>query len=513
MKTTIFTSLLIFTWLCTFSQVQIQWQKCYGGSSADLASYIDQTADGGYILAGSAKSNDGDVLGHHAYYDMWIVKLDSIGNIIWQKCYGGSKDDYASCIHQTRDNGYILAGYTNSTDGNVIGNHSAYYDMLILKLDSSGNIQWQKCYGGSDNEEAHYIEQTSDGGYIIAGNTWSNDGDVSGIHGSIDAWIVKINETGDIQWQKCLGGSELDNAWAIKQTDDNGFIMAGETWSSDGDVVGFHGGYVDVWIVKLDTNGNIQWKKCFGGSNDDRAWAISKTIDGGYIFTGRTWSVDGDITEYHDDAEMWVVKLNALGNIQWQKCFGGSNIDYGTSIQQTLDQGFIMLGSTKSSDGDISGLHSNYYRDIWVVKINENGDILWQKCLGGTYDDDASNIIQTKDGNFILSGRTNSNDGDISVNHGDWDIWIVKLIAPDNIHTNYLDFVDIYPNPTSEYVYIDLPEFTRKIEIYNSTGILIKHIIPQKEVAEIPVKDLPQGLYLVKLYSAKEVITTKFVKK
>ena len=251
---TIFFALILFNGLNNKSHAQapaIEWQKCLGGTSWDYAKSIQQTSGGGFIVAGETWSNDGDVSGNHGIVDSWIVKLNSSGDIIWQKCFGGTDDDVAFSIQQTSDGGFIVAGYTSSNDGDVSGNHGGG-DYWVVKLDSSGTIQWQKCLGGTDNDEAKSIQQTSDGGYIVAGETWSNDGDVSGNHGNSDYWVVKLNSSGDIEWQKCLGGTVKDIAKTIQQTSDGGFIVAGYTNSNDGDVSGIHGDYYDFWVVKLN---------------------------------------------------------------------------------------------------------------------------------------------------------------------------------------------------------------------------------------------------------------------
>jgi len=242
----------------------IIWQKSLGGTDCDCASSIQQTNDGGYIIAGVSGSNDGDVSGHHGFtinnngwFDYWIIKLDSAGNIQWQKSYGGTNDDQAYSIQQSNEGGYIIAGWSDSNDGDVTGHHgaigNALYDYWVVKLDSTGNIQWQKSLGGTDGDQATSIQQTNDGGYIVAGNSGSNDGDVTGNHGNSDFWIVKLDSTGSIQWQKCLGGSFSESANSIQQAIDGGYIVGGFTQSNDGDVTGLHGSIYsyDYWIVKL----------------------------------------------------------------------------------------------------------------------------------------------------------------------------------------------------------------------------------------------------------------------
>jgi len=349
--------------------------------------------------------------------------------IQWQKCLGGSQSEDESQIQKTTDGGYILSCRSYSNDGDVSGNHGGG-DIWVVKLTNQGIIEWQKCLGGSRYEQGRSIRQTSDGGYILTGTATSNDGDVIGIHGLIeDIWVVKLSSLGVIQWQKCLGGSQGENGYTINQTLDGGYILIGRTQSNDGDVSGNHGDY-DAWVVKLSSLGLIQWQKCLGGSGIDFVPSLNKTTDGGYIITGRTQSNDGDVSGNHgpnlwSQGDIWVVKLSSLGVIQWQKCLGGSQDEGGYTIQQTTDGGYILNGYSSSNDGDVSG---NYGQgDVWVVKLSSLGVIQWQKCIGGSGIDVGYTIHQALDGGYILICRSHSNDGDVSGNHGGGDIWVVKL--------------------------------------------------------------------------------------
>ena len=300
--------------------------------------------------------------------------------IQWQKCFGGTQDDFAECIIQTSDGGFVTAGTTNSNDGNVSGNHGGY-DAWVVKLNAAGAIQWQKCFGGSGDDEFNSIVQTSDGGFAATGWTYSNDGEVSGNHGSPDVWVVKLDDTGAIQWQKCLGGELSDVATSIIQTADGGFAVAGNTASTDGDVSGNHGGQADAWVVKLNDTGAILWQRCCGGSGEESFSSIIETTDGGFVAAGYTGSNDGDVSGNHGSNDVWVVKLNASGAILWQKCLGGSGQDIAFSIIQDFDDGLSVAAITNSNDGEVSGNHGE--NDAWVVKLNSAGSIEWQKCLGG----------------------------------------------------------------------------------------------------------------------------------
>jgi uncharacterized repeat protein (TIGR01451 family) len=437
----IFLTIAAITLLISFSNAQIlQWQRSLGGTYNDGFNSIQQTNDGNYICAGNTESNVYDVSGNHGSTDFWVVKLSSTGNIIWQKCLGGSSGDGASSIFQTFDNGYIVLGTTQSNDGDVSG----YYgniDIWVVKLDPSGNIQWQKTIGGTGGDYAGSIKQTSDGGYILVGSTNSNNGDVSGLHGSIeDIWVVKLDSSGSIQWQKTLGGSDYEYGSDIEQAIDGGYIVVGNTISTDGDVTGLHSLYYwDYWIVKLDSTGNIQWQKVLGGTNDDYAYSIDLTIDRGYIIAGYSDSEDGDVTHNYGSSDFWIVKTDSIGNIIWQRSYGGYLMDYPNSIQKSSDGGYIVAGTSFSYSGDVS--ENKGQCDYWILKLNCIGGIQWQKSFGGNKGDYTKEIQQTNEGGYIVAGQTNTlNNGDVTNSRGQYDCWVVKINIPNISGIVYNDF-------------------------------------------------------------------------
>jgi hypothetical protein len=499
-------------------KAQIEWQKCLGGSSWDVGRSIQQTIDGGYIAAGYAMSIDGDVSGNHGAFDLWIVKLDETGTIQWQKSLGGSNFDYAFSIRQTTDGGYIVAGETESNDGDVSGNHGTSYDYWVVKLNTAGNILWQKCLGGSGGEVAHSIQQTSDGGYIVAGFTWlSNDGDVTGNHGDFDEWIVKLDTAGIFQWQKCLGGSGRETAFSIKQTNDGGYIVAGNSNSNDGDVTGNHGDY-DYWIVKLDKSGDIEWQKSLGGSSIDDAFSIQKTIDGGYIIAGSSSSNDGDVTGNHSIpgpyGDAWVVKLDSVGNIQWQKCIGGSWDDWGYAIWQTNEGDYFVSCITKSHDKDVTGNHdpTGTYWDYWLVNLDTAGKIQWQGCQGGSDDDETYEIQQTNDGGIIAIGSSYSTDGDVTGNHGGGDYWIIKLNTIDALEeSDPTTNLTLFPNPVNDHLRLSLTQ-KAEIKILNINGQEIKTFNAESGDVNVDISWMVDGIYFMKVHSENEVMVKKFIK-
>jgi hypothetical protein len=236
----------------------------------------------------------------------------------------------------------------------------------VVKLSEDGSLQWKKCFGGKGADFANSVQQTTDGGYIIAGRSDSNDGDVTGNHGDLDFWVVKLSEDGSLQWQKSFGGSGIDEAESIRQTADGGYIIAGNSLSYGGDVTDNHG-YVDLWVVKLSDVGSLQWQKTYGGSRYESVFSVRQTSDGGYIIAGYTDSKDGDVTGNHGKEDFWVVKLSDVGSLQWQKTFGGSGMDVAYSIEQSSDGGYVVTGQSDSNDVDVKGNHGS--SDFWVVKF------------------------------------------------------------------------------------------------------------------------------------------------
>jgi uncharacterized delta-60 repeat protein len=313
----------------------IQWDKTYRGTSIDYAHSVQQTSDGGYIVAGGTWSFGA------GWVDIFLIKTDANGNIIWAKTYGGTYRDVAYSVQQTSDGGYIVAGWTNS-----IG--AGYSDIFLIKTDANGNRIWAKTYGGTSWDEAYSVQQTSDGGYIVAGYTRSFGA------GSADIFLIKTDANGNIQWAKTYGGTYWDEAYSVQQTSDGGYIVAGGTYS-------FGAGWVDIFLIKTDANGNIIWAKTYGGGSYDYAYSVQQTSDGGYIVAGWTNSIGAGYSD------IFLIKTDANGNRIWAKTYGGGSYDYAYSVQQTSDGGYIVAGETESF-GAGSG-------DIFLIKTDANGNI------------------------------------------------------------------------------------------------------------------------------------------
>ncbi len=370
----------------------ILWQKTFGGSGNDGGNVVVETSDGGVIICGVTASNDGDLAGIRDgsvrdSSDVWVFKLDAAGTILWQRTYGGSGIDAAASLEPTADGGYIVTGSSTSVDGDVGDagdiaharptSRAGVKDVWLVKLDSAGALTWQKAYGGSSTDVGCSVQQTADGGYIVAAITASIDGDVHKHHGGAginDLWALKVGATGTLEWQKPLGGSFLDGSDRVcVGIAPTGYYMSASTQSSDGDVTGHHGlGLInDFWVVHLDTAGTLLWQRALGSRSSDDVGALLVTADGGCVVGGAVSIATDDVLENHGRADIWMVKLDANGTMQWRKSLGGTWDENVNAIRATHDGGFVLAGSTYSNDGDVTGHHGTTgSNDAWVVKMS-----------------------------------------------------------------------------------------------------------------------------------------------
>ncbi|MBL0341470.1 MAG: hypothetical protein IPP71_11320 [Bacteroidetes bacterium] len=339
--------------------------KTLGGTADDIPYRVIQTSDGGYAIAGWTESSNGDVTGYQGNKDCWVVKLNSTGGIVWQKSLGGTSEEEFRYIIETADGGLACVGWSLSNDGDVSGLHG-FRDTWLVKLSSGGVIQWQKMLGGLNDERGYTVVQTTDLGYMVSSVSSSTSGDVTANNGLLDYWIAKTDNLGNIQWQKNYGGSGIESNRGTIQTSDGGYLINGYTESSNIDITNFQG-VQDVWLVKTDNLGVIQWQKTFGGNATDRSGFVTQTADGGYLFSGNTNSTTGDVSFFQGGAsDYWLVKISSTGTIEWEKTMGGTGGDFGGSVV-LLNNGYLMMGSTDSNNGDVTGNKGS--SDLWMVKL------------------------------------------------------------------------------------------------------------------------------------------------
>lgn len=493
------------------AQPAIQWQKNYGGNNFERATAVKQTPDGGYFVAGYTLSNNGDVTLQKGGEDYWALKLDNNGNIVWKRTYGGSGDDRCYAGIPTSDGGYILAGTSNSASGDVTNNKGAF-DMWIVKLNATGGITWRRNFGGPDDDAAFSIDELSTGGYVIAGESKSQTGDVNGNKGGYDYSIIRISATGGLVWKQSYGGSSDESAKSIQQCSDGSYIVAGETTSNDYDVSNNRGGS-DFWVLRLRPNGTIRWKNTFGGTSNDDAFSVVQLSNGNFVVVGETESNNGNVPDNSGGDDFWVLSLRGAGTVLWSKTYGGLNDDNARFVAETADGAVVVAGKTESNSGDVSGFKGA--QDFWVVKVRRSsGNIEWQKTLGGFDQDHAYAIDVTSDGAQVVVGESQSDDGDLTNNKGNADYWIAKLTSSGQRllmedETPETARVMMYPNPANSFVNISAESAAiQMIQIMTMDGRLINTILPQANYYQLDVSQFPKGIYFLQMEvegGAKEV--------
>ncbi|MCX6319424.1 MAG: hypothetical protein NTW29_19260 [Bacteroidetes bacterium] len=404
--------------------VTLRSQQTFGGSLDDIAKVVKRTADGGFIIAGTTRSMDGDIAGNNGEQDIFIAKYNTAGVKLWHKLLGSSGNDECKAMIATPDGGCLLAGQTGGNDGDVSGNHGGD-DAWVVKLDATGNIQWKKCYGGSRSDFANAVAQSTDGGYVIAGTAESSNGDLTNNHGNYDAWVFKISANGQLEWQRSMGGSRIDVMHGVVCNADGSVVLGAYTESNNGDLSGTRN-LADIWIIKLTGTGERTWSKTFGGSNSDYTFALS-AVAGGYVATGYTTSSDGDMSGYKDRGDIWVLKVNDAGEKVWLKTIGGMGSDFGYGIAATSDNGIMVTGVTNSRDGDFT--QNKGMDDVFVLKLDASGKLIWQKTAGSTLLDQAYSVLPLGTDACYVAARTYGNDGDVTGNHheGSSDAWLLRF--------------------------------------------------------------------------------------
>lgn len=411
----------------------ILWQKSLGGSFYDKATSVIELEDGGYIVAGHSQSSNFDLSMNHGGFDWWIVRLNNNGSIIWQKTLGGSNDEYLRKIIKTHDGNIICIGDTKSNNGDI-SHYNDQIDFWVAKIDLSGNLIWEKCYGGVNIDIGYAVCTTDDGNFMIAGSTESQFPYIENNHGLSDFLLIKIDSDGNKIWQKTYGGSGNESCKSIKKSNNGGYILIGNSTSINGDLSNNYG-QQDVWMLKIDNDGQILWQQNFGGSNDDFINNFTEDYEGNFVIIGETYSFDFDASENHSGIgarDYFILKVSAEGQKIWTHCYGGSSDDYARGIVESNSKEYVVVGESYSNDGQSNNNIGS--ADIWIIKLNFNdGAIIWQKKYGSEGHDEPNDLILTFDNNFLFVGNTLpvNNFNDVTQHYGDDDYWIVKLLNND----------------------------------------------------------------------------------
>ncbi|MCF8303140.1 MAG: T9SS type A sorting domain-containing protein [Bacteroidales bacterium] len=441
--------------------------------------------------------------------------------MLFERTYGGSKSDAGHrIIEAPGDYYYIIAGATSS-DGDISYDPYAYNDYWIIKINSLGEIVWERILGGEGFDQVYTGTATADGGVIAYGWIGAGGGDISEYYGTFDIWMVKLNTDGAIEWDYTIGTENLDYGQAIIQTSDGGYLAGGACIIGDGGNIGCEpfNEWAEAVVIKLDSNRNIEWQQCYGGSDHDGVIGFHE-LDNGYIVLAYGCSDDGDLTDsgWHGECDIWVLRTDINGNIIWQKCYGGTNVEFAMAIFQDIDDNFKLFGITKSKDGDVIGNHSTseHDNDIWILKIDpDNGDLLSQQCIGGKRNETLqSGIIKKSDFNYVIAGTTDQGPSfDVQCTPHSFivpDVWVFEI--KDTITNRVTEFssnrkVNIYPNPAHEYVICELdPAISPQtmvchgeISIFSTMGVKMATKIIETPKTIWDIRFLPPGAYSYRL--------------
>ncbi len=444
------------------------WTRTYGGALDDFGMSLQQTSDSGYVMTGWTESfGAGDV-------DVYLIKTNASDDTLWTRTYDGIMEDGGNSVQQTSDGGYIVAGHTYSFGAGM-------FDVYLIKTDSIGDTLWTKTYGGYLYDQGWSVQETSDGAYIVAGFTGLFDP-------LYDFWLLKIDKNGDTLWTKTYGGPLTEWCNSVRETSDGGYILTGFT--------GYFNDY-NVYLVKTDSIGGVIWTKTYGGTHDDYAWTAEQTSDGGYIVIGWTYSYGAG------DADFYLIKTNANGDSLWTKTYGGSEEDKAQWVQEIPGVGYIITGGTFSAG--MGGA------DVYLIKTDLNGDVIWASTYGGTEWDRGSVGLQASDGGYIITGYTQS------FGAGNTDVWLIKTeldtvgIEEYRSSKPLATILQVSPNPFSYKADIRfrlLDASDCELKIYDATGRIVKsfrltpNALPSTQMSwdgtDQDNRRLPNGVYFLK---------------
>ena len=412
----------------------LAWVETFGGSGIDQATAVVTTEDGAYMVVGSTYSNDGHFAGLKSTTDAdyFLMRVRPDGGVDWTKVYGGDDDELATGITKTSDGGYVLVGYSRS-DNCFTGSNGGFHDYYILKVDAQGNEIWCQNFGYPGSDQAQNIIETREGDLMVtgffdvsaSGGQGNDDRENAGtLHGVGEYWGIKLDADGQFFWKRYFGGSNNDRSYNVMQTNDGGFVLIGSSESDDFDITDSKGSY-DYWAVKLSAEGDLEWTRSFGGSEIDIAYDIATTLDGNFLIVGDARSNDQDVSTNYGNADIWLVAIDPQGNLIWEKSLGGSMFDSAKDLLPMNDNLYCVTGSSRSNDVDVTT--NNGENDAWTVVVDAQGTIIFEVAIGGSSLDFSEGAAQGVDGALLIVGNTESSDGDVIQNLGYKDILIYKI--------------------------------------------------------------------------------------
>ncbi len=566
-----------------FPDGEIDWQKNYGGEGVERPSQIIPDNEDGFYVIGSSSSKEGEYSNNHGSFDVWFAQFNFAGKLLWHKNYGGSGSDNGLDIWHKETGNFLIAGTTNSTDIDIEQNNGMS-DIWLFEIDNEGNIIWDETYGGSDNEYfgGFYVDENDD--IFIVGGTKSVDGDVSFNHGDKDVWLIKTNDEGELLNEKTFGGSDSDDGKIIKQSHTNNLIITSLTRSEDGDITKLFG-MNDFWILEVNKSCELMWQRSYGGSKNDAPKDMLVTDDG-YLIGGTTYSFDGNITENKGRSDVWMLKIYQNGIMNWQKTFGGSGVESCTKIVYAENANYLTANNTDSFDFDVENSIGN--TDVWMLdycetfftkddlKICQGDSVFWSGNYyseDGVYNDSYESkcgldslkqlslsvfdvpVLEAIEGPDLVVELSfqdyYANQIDNAVYY--WDVvngvlkdttylsnvtvqWQVpgnaklttyavknEICSSDTLYLGvYVSGVGveeneklenhIFPNPSSSGLFTVMGIEIDKIELYNNLGEKINSqttITTNKAVVNI--SDKPKGIYFLRIYSGSEITISKLV--
>lgn len=523
---------------------KIQWDKSLGGKQSDYLMDAIATPDYGFILAGSSLSvKSGSKTQSSHDMDYWLWKMNEKGEAEWQQNFGGSGSDFLYSIALTSDGGFILAGTSNSPKSyDKLTPHQGLDDVWVLKLNARGEIEWQVTLGGIDQERVHRILPYGDG-YLLAGSSASAAGRIQGAvtkeqvvpkmgdhYGDLDYWVVKLKSTGEVAWQKTYGGTYIDELRSVVIAPDGGLLLGGYSNSPEsGTKTQENRGIGDFWVVRTDANGEALWQRTLGGDRDDQLQAMVATADQGYLLGGNSNSSSSaeKTASNQSGTDLWLVKMDDQGTLLWQKTYDFGQTDVLTSMVLNADQSLLIGGYAQ---GEYSKVGSKLAKrmpvggalkakkgtdDYIALKVDAKGEELWSRTVGSNGFDLLRKVIETRDGGYLMAGISDAKaTGDKSGSVGRHDFWVVKLKDEQKPPKAKL-MIEASPNPTYGFTNIvigyDFEKGTATVVDLN--GRVMQQFPIASRTVPVDLSTLPEGIYIVNISTNVQSDGVKIMKK